>query len=91
MNRETIIRAWKDPTYRASLTPEEREALPECPSGTPMTDLGEDELAAAVGGYYDTEDICPRTWTAPTSFTTNTHLVANLRDSVVLQGGLRAI
>jgi mersacidin/lichenicidin family type 2 lantibiotic len=50
MRAETIIRAWKDPAFRASLTSEERAALPELPSGKPVTELEEDELADAVGG-----------------------------------------
>ncbi|MFY0528128.1 mersacidin/lichenicidin family type 2 lantibiotic [Archangium gephyra] len=50
MRAETIIRAWKDPAFRASLSPEERAALPELPSGKPVTELGEDELSDAVGG-----------------------------------------
>lgn len=50
MNRERIIRAWKDPEYRASLSTEERAALPECPAGRALTELQDDELAEAVGG-----------------------------------------
>jgi mersacidin/lichenicidin family type 2 lantibiotic len=50
MKKEVIVRAWKDPEYRASLSPEERATLPECPSGRSMTDLGEDELLEIVGG-----------------------------------------
>jgi mersacidin/lichenicidin family type 2 lantibiotic len=50
MRAETIIRAWKDPEFRASLTSEERAALPELPSGTPVTELDEGELSDAVGG-----------------------------------------
>lgn len=50
MNRERIIRAWKDPEYRASLSTEDRAALPECPAGRSLTELHDDELAEAVGG-----------------------------------------
>lgn len=50
MNRERIIRAWKDPEYRASLSTEERAALPECPAGRSLTELQDEELAEAVGG-----------------------------------------
>jgi mersacidin/lichenicidin family type 2 lantibiotic len=50
MKAETIIRAWKDPQFRASLTSEERAALPELPSGRPVTELDEGELVDAVGG-----------------------------------------
>ncbi|PTL85890.1 mersacidin/lichenicidin family type 2 lantibiotic [Vitiosangium sp. GDMCC 1.1324] len=50
MNTETLIRAWKDPSFRASLTSDQLRALPENPSGKPMTELGDDELTDAVGG-----------------------------------------
>ncbi|WP_224368064.1 mersacidin/lichenicidin family type 2 lantibiotic [Hyalangium versicolor] len=76
MKRETIIRAWKDPEFRASLTPEERSALPDCPAGPAFTDLDESELADAVGGagyYLDFDEgcICSK-WTATKTFTTTT-------------------
>jgi mersacidin/lichenicidin family type 2 lantibiotic len=48
MKKERFVRAWKDPEYRASLSPEERAELPECPSGQP--ELEETELEATVGG-----------------------------------------
>ncbi|MFY0569018.1 mersacidin/lichenicidin family type 2 lantibiotic [Archangium lansingense] len=57
MKKETIVRAWKDPTYRASLTAEQRTALPESPSGKPMTELNESDLGHAIGGV---EGIFPR-------------------------------
>jgi mersacidin/lichenicidin family type 2 lantibiotic len=50
MNAETIIRAWKDPEFRAHLTPEQRQALPDNPSGKPASELGDDELVDVVGG-----------------------------------------
>ncbi len=50
MKKDMIIRAWKDPQYRASLPAGERAALPESPSGRPMTELGERELRETVGG-----------------------------------------
>ncbi len=50
MKKEMIVRAWKDPEFRAGLSPEERAALPECPSGRSMTELGEAELHEIVGG-----------------------------------------
>ena len=50
MNTETIIRAWKDPEFRAHLTSELRQALPENPSGRPMSELVDDDLADVVGG-----------------------------------------
>jgi mersacidin/lichenicidin family type 2 lantibiotic len=50
MDTTTIIRAWKDPEFRARLSPEDRAALPECPSGRALTELDEAELLGAVGG-----------------------------------------
>jgi len=50
MKKEMIVRAWKDPEFRASLTSEERAALPESPSGRSMTELDEAELMGIVGG-----------------------------------------
>ncbi|WNG33135.1 mersacidin/lichenicidin family type 2 lantibiotic [Archangium violaceum] len=64
MRVETIIRAWKDPAFRASLTSEERAALPELPSGKPVTELDEGELSDAVGGASRPRGGCiPREFT----------------------------
>jgi mersacidin/lichenicidin family type 2 lantibiotic len=49
-NKELIIRAWKNPQYRASLSTEERAALPESPMGPSMAALVEAELEWVVGG-----------------------------------------
>jgi mersacidin/lichenicidin family type 2 lantibiotic len=53
MNTETIVRAWKDPEFRARLTSEQLAALPESPSGKSMTELDEDDLGDAVGGVIN--------------------------------------
>lgn len=50
MKKELIVRAWKDPEYRARLSAEERAAIPDCPSGRSLTELDEAELLGAVGG-----------------------------------------
>jgi mersacidin/lichenicidin family type 2 lantibiotic len=50
MKKEMIVRAWKDPEYRSRLSPEERAALPESPSGRALTELDEADLLGAVGG-----------------------------------------
>jgi len=55
MNPKTIIRAWKDPEFRAHLTSEERRALPDNPSGQPMTELDEEAMSDVVGGV----PLCP--------------------------------
>jgi len=43
-----IGRAWKDPEYRKTLTPEELASLPPNPAGSAMLD--DEELAAVAGG-----------------------------------------
>ena len=50
MKKELIVRAWKDPAFRASLSAEERATLPESPSGKALTELDERELLAIHGG-----------------------------------------
>lgn len=51
MNRETIVRAWKEPEFRARLTADQRGALPENPSGTPLLELSASALGEVLGGY----------------------------------------
>jgi mersacidin/lichenicidin family type 2 lantibiotic len=46
MKKTDVIRAWKDPVYRASLSEEERAALPLNPAG--VADLSDDQLR--IGG-----------------------------------------
>jgi mersacidin/lichenicidin family type 2 lantibiotic len=50
MKKEMIVRVWKEPEFRASLSAEERAALPESPSGRSISELEERELDDAVGG-----------------------------------------
>ncbi len=50
MKKDLIIRAWKDPQYRASLSPEERASLPASPCGRALTELDETELLGITGG-----------------------------------------
>ena len=54
LNNETVVRAWKDPEFRASLSPEDRASIPENPSGRSITELDETELGNVSGG----EDFC---------------------------------
>lgn len=44
------IRAWKDPLYRATLTPGELASLPANPAGQTWAALPEEELLILVGG-----------------------------------------
>ena len=48
MSVENIIRAWKDESFRTSLSEAERALLPENPVG--LIDLTAAELDAVVGG-----------------------------------------
>jgi mersacidin/lichenicidin family type 2 lantibiotic len=50
MNTDLIIRAWKDPEFRARLSPEQRASLPDSPSGKPLTELDEEALGEITGG-----------------------------------------
>ena len=43
-----IVRAWKDPEYRKTLSPAELEALPSNPAGSGR--LSDEEVAAVSGG-----------------------------------------
>lgn len=52
MNKIDVIRAWKDPLYRASLRAEELDALPANPAG--VIELGDDQLKAAGGNRPNT-------------------------------------
>jgi mersacidin/lichenicidin family type 2 lantibiotic len=57
MNTDLIIRAWKDPEFRARLSAEQRASLPDSPSGKPMTELDEEELSEITGGLLANKTI----------------------------------
>lgn len=59
MTNYEIIRAWKDESYRASLTDTERSLLPESPAGA--LELDDAVLANAVGGDMTGNTICQGT------------------------------
>lgn len=82
MKRETIVRAWKDPEFRAGLSSEERSALPESPAGEAFTELNEQDLADAVGGafYLDFDGCTCSDWTMP--ITTRTFTTTRLNDTL---------
>jgi len=42
MNKNDVIRAWKDPFYRASLSEDAQAALPQHPAG--ITELSDEQL-----------------------------------------------
>jgi mersacidin/lichenicidin family type 2 lantibiotic len=59
MSTKNIIRAWKDPVYRSSLSDAERAALPAHPAGA--IELSDAELAYVAGGKPRlTLDICTK-------------------------------
>lgn len=45
-----VVRAWRDPIYRSSLSAEEQEALPEHPSG--IITLSDPQMGQVNGGTY---------------------------------------
>ena len=56
MNKTDVIRAWKDPVYRATLSEEEQAALPHHPSG--LTELSDEQLVTMNGGTSTTAPNC---------------------------------
>jgi mersacidin/lichenicidin family type 2 lantibiotic len=56
MNRIDIVRAWKDPVYRASLSAEERSRLPLHPSG--LMALDEEQLKSVSAAALTTALKC---------------------------------
>lgn len=57
MTKDMIVRAWKDPSFRASLSAEQLAQLPANPSGVTMNELAESELREVVGGLYQSPSI----------------------------------
>jgi len=62
MSEFDIIRAWKDPEYRASLSGSELAQLPENPAG--VLELRDTDLSAVVGGEGPEPDAtaCNLSW-----------------------------
>jgi mersacidin/lichenicidin family type 2 lantibiotic len=48
MTQDQVIRAWKNPSFRAGLSAAEQKALPANPAG--VVDLNERELTEVSGG-----------------------------------------
>lgn len=57
LTREELIRAWKDPEYRATLSEEQQAQLREIPAA--LAELSDEELEMIAGG----EDKCNGTCT----------------------------
>lgn len=83
MNPELIVRAWKEPEFRARLTSEQFQTLPEHPSGKPMTELGDEDLSDVMGGREDKSTITLLTTSATTLNLTNT---PNTLTIVIIEG-----
>ena len=72
MNKVDIVRAWKDPLYRATLSPEQLADLPAHPAG--VVELSDDQIRGAAGTLITTamtctensfggwKSCCPVTW-----------------------------
>lgn len=56
MRKIDIIRAWKDPVYRASLSPEELAQLPAHPSGA--LELHDEQLRGVSAAAETTAQTC---------------------------------
>jgi mersacidin/lichenicidin family type 2 lantibiotic len=72
MSKNDVIRAWKDPNYRKSLSAAEQAALPPNPAGA--IELTDEEAASVAGGIFYTvvcskycqTIICPTAANCPT-------------------------
>jgi len=56
MNKADVIRAWKDPFYRASLTAEQRALLPDHPAA--LVELDDEQLKSTSGAALTTAQTC---------------------------------
>jgi len=52
MNKHDVIRAWKDPFYRASLSAEAQAALPPSPAG--VSELTDEQIRALGSATVET-------------------------------------
>jgi mersacidin/lichenicidin family type 2 lantibiotic len=67
MNKNDVIRAWKDPFYRASLSEDAQAALPQHPAG--ITELSDEQLTTwGASTPITTAITCTQyTWASSTS------------------------
>ena len=54
MKKEHIVRAWRDPDFRARLSEEERAQLPLHPAG--LLELSDEDLALLSGAADDSDE-----------------------------------
>jgi mersacidin/lichenicidin family type 2 lantibiotic len=64
------IRAWKDPSFRATLSPEELAELPANPAGESWSSMSERELGVLVGGDVEAQVSNPNSCGYFCTFTT---------------------
>ena len=59
MSKNNIVRAWKDPVYRNSLSEAERAALPAHPAGS--IEISDADLGSVAGGAINlsNDGACP--------------------------------
>jgi mersacidin/lichenicidin family type 2 lantibiotic len=50
LTKDQILHAWKDETYRDSLSPEDRDSLPDRPTAADGSALTDEQLEQAAGG-----------------------------------------
>ena len=60
MSLQEIIRAWKDPEYRATLSEKQRSQLPKHPAGS--VEIFEQELETIAGGAPTAAACKPTQW-----------------------------
>lgn len=51
VTKDVILAGWKDESYRESLPADVREALPEKPRGGDGSELSDEQLESAAGGF----------------------------------------
>ena len=68
MSTKNIIRAWKDPVYRNSLSENERAALPPNPAGA--IEISDSDLGRVAGGEAPSSSWC-NTWACSLSCPTH--------------------
>jgi len=60
MSKLDLIRAWRDPEYRASLSDTQQATLPDNPAG--VVDLSDSDLESAAGGSLTIDFFCVPTF-----------------------------
>jgi mersacidin/lichenicidin family type 2 lantibiotic len=56
VNKVDIVRAWKDPLYRSTLSPEQLAGLPAHPAG--LLEISDEQMRSASGALVTTFRTC---------------------------------